>query len=437
MIDRSIAKCTGRKMPTSLTIRNARVVSMNPALPRPRRGAQMSELGVIECADVVIEGATIKSVRKKPMPKGVSASFIAGTPTSKLVESADEDGTIIDAGGRALVPGLIDCHTHTCWMGQRLDEWESKRAGVPYLKILERGGGIMATVRAVRLATQSQLAEGMLARANQMLRLGSTTIEIKSGYGLTTADELKMLRAVREAQAHFAGTLIPTALLGHAIDESQSGFVGRVVRETLPLVAQEFPGIAVDAFCEKGAWSVEQCVLLFTRAKELGLRCRVHCDQFNSLGMIATGLRLGLSSFDHLEATTKDDLALLAKSDAMGVMLPCCGFHMDNRYARGKQFIAAGGALAIASNYNPGSAPCGSMGMTMALTVRHLGLSPAQALCAATINPAHVLGLTDRGTIAPGQRADLLLLNTTDERSLAFEFGTSCVERVIAGGKAI
>jgi imidazolonepropionase len=270
-----------------------------------------------------------------------------------------------------------------------------------------------------------------------MLRAGSTTIEVKSGYGLTTQDELKMLRAVREAQGRFAGTLVPTALLGHAIDEQQPGFVGRVTRETLPAVAAEFPGIAVDAYCETGAWSVEQCVKLFARAHELGLPVRVHADQFNSLGMIPAALHLGARSVDHLEATSKDDLKLLAESATFGVMLPACGFHAGERYARGRAFVQAGGLACIASNYNPGSAPCGSMAFVIALAVRHLGLMPVEALACATLNPARLLGLSDRGYIAPGARADLLLLKEGDERALAYEFGTSPVHTVWAGGRVV
>ena len=431
----------------TLTIRNARVVSLaeGPRSPRGRRGEAMEELSVLAAADVVIEGTVIKSVRRKPDRQGGlrSAGAPAARPAGPLLPSGpvtvtrDGDDTEIDAAGRALLPGLVDCHTHTCWAGQRLDEWEMKRKGVPYLKILEKGGGIMSTVRAVRAASQHQLTDLMLPRLHEMLRLGTTTVEVKSGYGLTTADELKMLHAIRDAQAHWPGTIRMTALVGHAIDDTQPGFVGRVLRETLPAIAAEFPGMAVDAFCETGAWSVEQCVLLLNRAHELHLPCRLHADQFNSLGMLPAALRLNVRSIDHLEATTKEDLELLAKSDAFGVMLPACGFHMDNRYARGRRFVMDGGGLCIASNLNPGSAPCGSMPFIIALAVRHLGLSPAEAITAATINPLALLGLSDRGTIAAGQRADLILLKEADERAIAFEFGGNPIHTVVVGGKAV
>lgn len=404
-----------------LVFRNARLVTPTPG---PKRGEAMESLSVIPCADVTIEDGVIKTIKEvKPGARRGPARAAEGG----LVRE-------IDAAGRVLMPGLVDCHTHACWTGERLDEWEMKRRGVPYLEILRRGGGIMATVRAVRGASEQELTEALRSRLAIMLRHGATTIEVKSGYGLTAEGEMKMLRAVRAAQGTFAGTLRPTALLGHAIDESQPGFVGITVRQTLASVAAEFPGITVDAFCEQGAWSVEQCVLLFTRARELHLPIRVHADQFNSLGMTPAAIRLGAVSVDHLEATSKEDLAALAQSNTAGVMLPACGFHTDGRYARGRRFVQDGGLLAIASNYNPGSAPCPSMAMVIALAVRHLGLSVAEAIHAATVNAAHVLGLKDRGAIAPGLRGDVILLRHTDERAIAFEFGASPVAMAVCGG---
>lgn len=434
-----------------LLIRNARIVSPATIAPTSHallRGEAMDQLTIIPRADLLIDDGVIKSIKElKPLKGGAPAQLTKAREDS--ARSADVPRTeVIDAHGRVLLPGFVDCHTHACWMGPevpghpasldgRIDEWEMKRKGVPYLKILERGGGIMATVRAVRAASQEQLTEQLVARVRTMLALGSTTIEVKSGYGLSTNDELKMLRAIREAQRHVPCMLVPTALLGHAIDPDVPGFVGITTRQTLPAVASEFPKITVDAYCEKGAWSEEQCVLLFNRARELGCPIRVHADQFNDLGMVTAALRLGARSVDHLEASTKESLLALAQSggQSAGVMLPACGFHMDNRYARGRRFVLDGGALCIATNFNPGSAPCPSMPFIIALAVRHLGLSPTEAITAATINPARLLGFTDRGVIAPGQRADLVLLRHTDERALAFEFGGNPVERVVCGGK--
>ncbi len=398
----------------TVLIRSARVLTM--AGPRPRRGAALGDLGLLERADVLVEGERVRSVSSHP------ASDIP-PPTST-----------IEADGRVLMPAFVDGHTHACWAGARLDEWDRKRCGATYLEILAAGGGIMSTVRAVRAATEAQLADLLLERLAVMRRLGTATVEIKSGYGLSTEHELKMLRAIRRAAGEWPGTIRMTALLGHAVDPDQPGFVGRTIDETLPAVSQEFPGITVDAYCESGAWSVADCVRLFERAREFGHPIRVHADQFNSLGMIPEAVRLGARSVDHLEASTPEDLDRLAASDTFGTILPVCGFHVDGRYADGRRFVDAGSLLALATNYNPGSAPSPSMPMAIALAVRHCGLSPAEAIAAATVNAAELLGMHDRGQIAPGQRADLILLRHTDERMLAYEFGDNPVDAMILGG---
>ena len=336
-----------------------------------------------------------------------------------------------------MLPGFVDCHTHACFAGTRLDEWERKLAGVSYLDLLEQGGGIMATVRATREASETELTELLLARLTRMLAHGSTTVEVKSGYGLDTESELKMLRAIARAGESFAGTVVPTACIGHAIDpEVEHGrFVRRTMDETLPAVTAEFPGIALDAYCEKGAWSLDDCLALFAAGQAAGHPIRVHADQFNALGMIEAAVELGFASVDHLEATGIEGLDRLATSTAFGVMLPASGFHLDERYGDGRAFLDAGGRLALGTNYNPGSAPCWSMPFVVALAVRKLGLTPAEAVHASTAAGAELLGLSDRGKIEPGMRADLVVLDATDARELAFEFGGNPVARVMAGGQ--
>ncbi len=399
----------------TLHIRNARILTL-AGPPGPRRGKALGELGVIPAGEVLVGEGRITAVGPKvEVPAGIES---------------------IDAMGRVLLPGFVDCHTHACWAGDRLDEWEQKLAGVPYLEIMKKGGGIHSTVRAVREATQKQLAANLRDRLGRLLRDGTTTVEVKSGYGLDTANELKMLRAIRRAAGEWPGTVVPTALLGHAIEGDPDDYTRMVVKEMLPEVSREFPDIAVDAYCEKGAWPVEACVKLLEKAHKHH-PVRVHTDQFNSLGMIAEAIRLHARSTDHLEAATKRDLDDLARSETYGVILPCTGFHTDGRYARGGYFVDKGGALALATNCNPGSSPTHSMPLAIALAVRCCGLSPAEAIAAATVNAAHVLGLKDRGTIEPGQRADLILLHHKDERQLAYEVGGNPVDVVICGGQRI
>ncbi len=408
-------------MTTSLLIRNARAVTL--AGPTLRRGLDLTNLSIIPRADILIENGLIKSVS--------ASSPLSPRPTAPPAQT-------IDAAGRVVMPAFIDCHSHACWAGDRLDEWQQKLRGVPYLDILKAGGGIMSTVRAVRAASESQLLDLLRARLAAMLRCGSATVEVKSGYGLTTEAELKMLRVIRTAAAESGRatgqTVIATALLGHAIDPDIPHFVDKVINETLPAVHAEFPGITIDAFCEQGAWSLADALRLFDRALSLGHPIRVHADQFNSLGMIPEAIRRRFVSVDHLEASTESDLDLLAASNTFGVILPACGFHVDGRYAKPRRFIDRGGRLALATNYNPGSAPTPSIAMAIALAVRNCGLSIGEAIAAATTNAASVLNLPDRGRLAQGQRADLVLLRTTDERALAYEFGGDPIEALIVNG---
>jgi imidazolonepropionase len=404
----------------TLLIRNARVLTLasstNPgqaALSRPRRGKELGELGILPQGDVLVTDGKISAVAPK----------VEAPPGTEVIE----------AQGRVLMPGFVDCHTHICWAGDRLTEWEQKLKGVPHTEILRTGGGIQATVRAVRDATKKQLAAHLKTRLDALLHDGTTTVEIKSGYGLQSEEELKMLRAIVRAGNEWPGTIVPTALLGHAFEGELDDYARMVVKEMLPAVSREFPDITVDAYCEREAWSVEACVRFFEKASKHH-PLRVHADQFNSLGMVPEAVRLGARSVDHLEASTKADLLLLAKSRTMGVILPCTGFHTDGRYARAGFFVDAGGALALATNCNPGTAPTHSMPFAIALAVRFCGLSPAEAIAAATVNAAAVLGLSDRGTIEPGQRADLILLRHKDERQLAYELGGNPVDQVICAG---
>lgn len=344
---------------------------------------------------------------------------------------------LIEADGRVLLPGFVDAHTHALFAGHRLDEFELKQSGKSYLEILEAGGGILSTVRAVRAASEQELATGLERRLARMLTEGTTSVEVKSGYGLHTLDEIKMLRAIQRAGRRFPGAIVPTALLGHALDPDEPHFVDRVITETLPAVHAEFPGITVDAYCERGAWSVADCRRLFERAAELGHPLRLHADQFTALGGVELAIELGARSVDHLEASSAETLHALARSETFGVVLPVSGFHTDERYADARALLDAGGKLVLASNLNPGSAPCSSLPFVVALALRKLKLSAIEAIGACTGRAAALLGLTDRGTLAAGKRADLLLLQHTDERQLGYQLGGNPVDLVFVAGARV
>jgi len=391
---------------TDFLIINAKILSLAGS-NGPRRKEEMNDLGVIDLGHVLVRGGLIKHVGE-------------GAPHESLI-GEQEEIPIVDAGGRILMPAFVDCHTHACWAGSRLEEFEMGLRGVPYLEILEQGGGIMSTVRAVREASQDELSMELLSRLGLMASLGTTTLEVKSGYGLTTNDELKMLRAIHDASQDVSQSIVGTFLGAHAIDTEQKNFADLVIHETLPAIAQEFPGITCDCYCEVGAWSVEETTSLFEKAIELDCPIRAHVDQFNPLGMLSIAVDMGAVSVDHLEQSTDTELSHLAKSDTIGVLLPASGFCLHDAYARGRDIVDLGCAVAIATNYNPGSAPCPSMPFTISLACRRLGLTVSEAITASTLNAACVLGLQDKiGSIEKGKQADLQLLDSYDERELAW-----------------
>lgn len=410
---------------------------MVPSAGLGRRGTDRDVLGIIDRGDVLVSDGVIREVTR------------AGEPVSEARRALSADAVEIDARGRVLMPGFVDCHTHACWGGgaaARLPDWEMKLAGQTYQQIAAAGGGIMCSVRATRESSVGELACDLIGRADRMLALGSTTIEVKTGYGLTLDHELNMLEAIVQARGYTMSTLVPTALLGHAIDPeaaSATRFVDDTIEHTLPAISQiaktthGIARLAVDAFCERGAWGVEDTIRLLSAAQGHGHTVRVHADQFTSMGMVAHAVRMGARSVDHLEASSDEDLHLLAHSQTFGVGLPICGLHLDGRYARLGELARLGGRVCVATNFNPGSAPCPSMPMAIAIAVRQCGLSVEQALVASTLNPAVLLGYPDLGFIAPGARADLLLLHENDERLLAYEIGDNPVEMVWAGGERV
>ena len=403
-------------------ITGARILTLASGQPdrTPRREGSLADLGTLDRGWILVEEGRISRVGTGDAPR-----FESGT-------------RIIHADGRVVMPAFVDCHTHACFAGDRANEFEARLAGASYLEILAAGGGIMATVRAVRDAEETLLAEALLGRLERMARLGTGTVEVKSGYGLDPATELKMLRATRLAAERSPQIVVPTFLGAHALDadaEDPDKAVNAIINEALPEAAAAFPGIICDAYCEEGAWNLADCRRLFESAQALGCPIRVHTDQFNRLGMTRLAVEMGARSVDHLEATSPEDLQRIAASDTIGVLLPTSGFSLDDRYADGRGLIDRGGAVAIASNYNPGSAPSPSVALAIALACRKCGLRPAEAITAATWNAACVLDLQDEvGSLEPGKRADLLLLDTRDERDLGLEIaGPGPVGVMLAG----
>ena len=408
---------------SGLLLLNARIVTLQSSAVNsllPRRGDEMRNVWTIPSGFVRVRNGRITEVA-------------AGSPT----KSQDEE-KVIDARGCVLLPGFVDCHTHACWAGDRLDEWEMKLAGRSYLDILAAGGGIMSTVRAVRAASTQELAEDLMKRLLEMAAYGTTTAEVKTGYGLETETELRMFDAIAHAARHSPLRVAATFLGAHAIDPQRIDCVQRMIDETLPAVAKKYPGINADAYCESGAWSVADCVRYFRQAKQLGCGIRVHTDQFNSLGMIPAALELGAISVDHLEAASDADLQLVAQSKTIAVGLPATAFCLGTPCIQARKFLDAGGALALATNANPGSAPVRAMPIVLSFAVREMKMTPAQAITAVTWNAACVLGMTSEcGSIAVGKSADMVLWPFKDERALGYELSGALPELVLAQGAVV
>ncbi len=402
-----------------LLIHDARVLSM-PIGREPARGAAMRDLGVIDGGWVLIGD------------DGLVDRVGTGTPPVASIR--------IDARGRVLMPALIDAHTHACWAGDRWSEWARKRAGEPYLSILNSGGGIMSSVRSVRGSTREDLARTTALRLQRMARVGTGTCEVKSGYGLSTEAELRMLDAIDDAAAACVAQIgtVATCLAGHAIDPGCPDFIARTLRETLPAIAAARPGTTMDLYIEQGAWMGDDAVRFVATSLALGCPVRAHVDQFTRSGLLADLIGMGVRSVDHLEASSASDLATVAHSGAFAVALPATGFALDMRFMDARRLLDEGGTLVIASNANPGSAPGLGLPFAMQLAARFMGLTTAEILRATITNAAHLLGVAAHvGSIEPGRRADLMLLHDTNEDALVHGLPSGAPGLVLHAGRAV
>jgi len=346
------------------------------------------------------------------------------------------------------MPGFVDPHTHAIWAGDRAAEFEMRLQGKTYLEIQAEGGGIVSTVRATRSASMNLLREQTRHRLWSMFMHGTTTAEVKTGYGLRTATELRMLQALINLDAEGPLELAITFLGAHTIApeyrEHPDEYTDLVCQTMLPILKAWWPHHApflempfVDVFCETGAFDLEQSRRILETAKDLGFPLKIHADEFDNLGGTHLAAELGAVSADHLVATSPSDIDALGRSDTVAVALPCTPFGLaEEHYTPAREILKAGGLLAIATDLNPGTAWCESMQFAIALACRHLRLTPAEAIAAATINAAAAVARADQiGSIEPGKQADMLLLSVPDYRHLGYRFGTNLVQTVIKKGK--
>ncbi|MCS6825038.1 MAG: imidazolonepropionase [Caldilinea sp.] len=401
----------------------------------PKRGAALADVGIIERGAVAVDEGRIAAVG----------------PTAEL-QSRFRGRVHLDVTGKLLCPGFVDCHTHLVFAGDRVDEFERKLAGASYQELLAAGGGILSTMRVTRAASLDELVAVGLRRLHAMARLGTTTVEIKSGYGLDTAGELKILAAIEQLAAAAPQDIVPTFLGAHAVPPEfagdPDGYIELVCKEMLPAVAAWrnescFGALGVpvfnDVFCEQGVFNPMQSRRVLEAGLHVGLRPKIHADEFVALGGTRLAVELGAVSADHLDATPQEEMAALALSETIAVLLPGVNFHLgSHHFAQARRWVEAGAAIALATDFNPGSAPILSLPLVMAIACRYQRLTPAEALNAVTINAAHALGLGDRlGSLEVGKQADLLVVDAPDYRHLAYWLGENLVEAVIKAGRRL
>jgi imidazolonepropionase len=347
--------------------------------------------------------------------------------------------TTVDIGGCAVVPGLIDPHTHAVWAGDRLADFEARTSGSTYEEILAAGGGIRSTIRATAAASQSDLIALAKPRIDSLIASGATTIEIKSGYGFTPAAELAMLEAIQSLAVNSPARIMPTLLIHipPANPAERSSYLSQVCKELVPEVARRKLATAVDIFVEKEAWQIAEAEQLFNCAKQHGLAIKLHSDQFHSIGGVELGISFDALSIDHLEASGAGQIAKIAASSTIATILPGVSLHLGIPSAPGRKLIDAGAAVAVGTDLNPGSSPLFSIAEALALSVRLNGLTAQEALVAGTINAACALGIENTGLLQAGCPADFLVLQSSDWRDLVYTLGRNPIRQVWIGGKRI
>jgi len=398
--------------------------ALSPKGAGPLRGRDLGELAVHAPASVAISGERITAV---------------GPPPEVLRElSTNSDYETVDGRGKVAIPGLVDCHTHAAFLGDRATEFELRSRGASYEELHASGGGILSTVSATRAGSEEELRSAVQRHLGWMLEHGTLTAEAKSGYGLDGETELKSLRAIRDAAEGHPVDVYPTFLGAHTVPPEFPGaaeYVEFVIREVLPEAARLAQ--AADVFVERGSFEVPEARAYLDACARHGLALRLHADQFSERGAIPLAIELGARSVDHLENTSEDGARLLAKSDVAAVLLPACGLFLDLPLPPARLLVEEDAIVALATDLNPGSSFCESLPLVMNLACTRLKLSPAEALSACTANAAHVLGLGDVGRLAPGYRADVLLLDAPDWRYLAYHLGGDRFAARIKSGRAL
>ena len=415
----------------SIFIKNIKkLVNCREESPELLRGAQLGELPCIENAYIVIDNEEIADM-------GEMSELLPDQ--LKAIESSVDK--VIDATGRMVLPSYCDSHTHLVYAGSREMEFSDKLHGLSYQEIAARGGGILNSVELLHNTSEDILLRQALERADEIISFGTGAVEIKSGYGLSLEDEMKMLRVAARISSERPLTIKTTLLAAHAVPSrykgNREGYVDEIIREIIPAVAAEGLAEYVDIFCEEGFFTVEDAERIFEAGAKYSLRPKVHANQMSVSGGVEVGIRHHAISVDHLEFTGQDQWRALAESDTIATLLPGATFFLNMDYPNARAMIQEGVAVAIASNYNPGSCPAGDMKFMMALALLKMKITPEEAINATTINGAYAMGVEEiHGSITPGKKASLFITKEIPSYEfIPYSFTTPLVETVILKGK--
>jgi imidazolonepropionase len=418
------------KMTTSLLIKNAaQVVTSTGASDKALVGEALGRIEVIEDGAVAVSGDNITAVG----------------PTAMILQQieTDQQTKIIDATGKVVLPGLVDPHTHVVFGGSREHELSLKLQGVPYLEILARGGGILSSVDATRAASEDELVDRGIKYCRQMLAQGTTTVEAKSGYGLSTEAELKTLRAVRRVDEVQPVDLVPTFLGAHAVPKEYQNepdrYLELVINEMLPRVVDEKLACYCDIFCEEGVFSIEQSRRLLLAARKAGLELKLHADEIVPLGGAELAAELNAVSADHLLVISDSGIEKMAAAGVIAVLLPGTTFYLrEEHYAPARKMIEVGVPVALATDFNPGSSPNNNLQLIINLACLYLRMTPEEVINAITINAAHALGrAAEIGSLERGKKADIVIFDAHNYEYLAYRYGTNLVYLVIKNGRVV
>ena len=411
-----------------LIVKNANLFQISDKYKRPKIGPESMDLSFIKKAAMVIKNGIILDVGK----------------TDKILRKYEKRDveTILDVEGKAILPGFVDPHTHAVFIGTREAEFKMRLEGKAYLDILQAGGGILSTTKKIRDVTFLELVESLKKRIDIFYEWGTTTIETKSGYGLSPDAEIKQLEAIKKINEEGYGELVPTFLGAHAIPieykNNKKDYIDIIVNEMIPKIAERKLAYFIDVFCEKGVYTPDETVLILKKGIEYGLRAKIHADEIEAIGCTELAGEINVTSCDHLLKITESGMNALKKGDTIAVLLPGTAFSLKEKMAPARSIIEHGIPIAIATDCNPGSSYTESIPFIITLSVLEMGLSPEEAITASTLNAAYAIGMGDKiGSLDPGKQADFIILNEDSYLFIPYHYGVNPIFATYKKGKRV